>query len=85
LRRISAGRQLSENSAEFADAVYQLKELIARYNAAAILIHHTNKNSEAVGVERVRGSSAIAGAVWGVWELGHILKPDPNNKKKNDY
>jgi KaiC/GvpD/RAD55 family RecA-like ATPase len=82
LRRISAGREVSENSAEFADAVYQLKELIARYNAAAILIHHTNKNSEAVGIERVRGSSAIAGAVWGVWELSHILKPDPNNKKK---
>ena len=82
LRRISAGRQLSENSAEFADAVYQLKELIARYNAAAILIHHTNKNQEAVGVERVRGSSAIAGAVWGVWELAHVLSPDPNNKKR---
>lgn len=82
LRRISAGRELSENSAEFADAVYQLKELIARYNTAAILIHHASKNQEAVGVDRVRGSSAIAGAVWGVWQLDHILKPDPNNKKR---
>lgn len=82
LRRINTGRGLSENSAEFADAVYQLKELIARYNAAAILIHHSNKNSEAVGIERVRGSSAIAGAVWGIWQLDQIPKPDPNNKKK---
>jgi len=82
LRRISAGRELSENSAEFADAIYQLKELIARYNTAAILIHHASKNQEAVGVDRVRGSSAIAGAVWGVWQLDHILKPDPNNKKR---
>jgi hypothetical protein len=82
LRRISAGRELSENSAEFADAVYQLKELITRYNAAGILIHHSSKNQEAVGVGRVRGSSAIAGAVWGVWQLDHIPKPDPNNKKR---
>lgn len=82
LRKINSGRGLSENSAEFADAVYQLKELIARFNAAAILIHHSNKNSEAVGIERVRGSSAIAGAVWGVWQLDQIPKPDPNNKKK---
>jgi AAA domain len=82
LRRISVGRDLSENSAEFADAVYQLKELIARYNAAAILIHHSGKNQEAVGVDRVRGSSAISGAVWGVWHLDHILKTDPKNKKR---
>jgi hypothetical protein len=82
LRRINAGREISENSAEFADYIYQLKELCARYNAALILIHHSNKNSEAVGVEKVRGSSAIAGAVWGVWELSQVPKPDPNNKKK---
>ncbi len=82
LRRISSTSTLSENSAEFANSVYQLKELIARYNAAGILIHHSNKNQEAVGVDRVRGSSAIAGAVWGVWQLDHILKPDPNNKKR---
>ncbi|MBD0343314.1 MAG: AAA family ATPase, partial [Coleofasciculus sp. Co-bin14] len=82
LRRINAGREVSENSAEFADNIYQLKELCAQYNAACILIHHSNKNSEAVGVEKVRGSSAIAGAVWGVWELTQVPKADPNNKKK---
>jgi hypothetical protein len=82
LRRISIGTSVSENSAEFADAVYKIKELLFRYSAAGILIHHTNKNQDALGVERVRGSSAIAGAVWGVWELSHIPKPDPNNKKR---
>lgn len=81
LRRI-AGKEVSENSAEFADNVYQVKELCTRYNCSLILIHHSNKNQDAVGVERVRGSSAIAGAVWGVWQLDHILKPDPNNKKR---
>lgn len=82
LRRISIGTGVSENSAEFADAVYKVKELLFRYNAAGILIHHTNKNQDALGVERVRGSSAIAGAVWGVWEMSHVPKPDPNNKKR---
>ncbi|MEG3879322.1 AAA family ATPase, partial [Microcoleus sp. herbarium7] len=82
LRRISIGTGISENSAEFADSVYKIKELLFRYNAAGILIHHTNKNQDALGVERVRGSGAIAGAVWGVWELSHIPKPDPNNKKR---
>ena len=81
LRRI-AGKEISENSAEFADYIYELKELCNRYNASLILIHHSNKNQDAVGVERVRGSSAIAGAVWGVWQMDHILKPDPNNKKR---
>lgn len=82
LRRISAGLELSENSAEFSNSVYQLKELLTRYGAAGILIHHTNKDRDALGVGRVRGSSAIAGAVWGVWQLDHIPKPDPNNKKR---
>jgi KaiC/GvpD/RAD55 family RecA-like ATPase len=81
LRKI-AGKEISENSAEFADYIYQLKELCHRYNVSLILIHHSNKNQDAVGVERVRGSSAIAGAVWGVWQMDHILKRDPNNKKR---
>jgi archaellum biogenesis ATPase FlaH len=82
LRKINAGREVSENSAEFADNIYELKELCSQYNAALILIHHSNKNSEAVGVEKVRGSSAIAGATWGIWELTQIPKPDPKDKKK---
>ena len=82
LRRINHGQNVSENSAEFADTIYTLKETLTRYNAAGVLIHHTNKDREATGVNRVRGSSAITGAVWGVWQLDHILKPDPNNKKR---
>jgi hypothetical protein len=82
LRRINAGRDLSENSTEFGDEVYKLKELCAQYNAACLLIHHSSKNSEAVGVDRVRGSSAITSATWGIWHLDQIPKPDPNNNKK---
>ncbi|MDK2413172.1 AAA family ATPase, partial [Aphanizomenon sp. 202] len=65
LKRITHGSQISENSAEFADNIYTLKELFAKYNCSGILIHHSNKNNEATGVHKLRGSSAIAGAVWG--------------------
>lgn len=82
LRRINHGSPISENSAEFADNIYTLKETIGRYGASSILIHHTNKSSETMGVGKIRGSSAIAGAVWGTWLLDHIPKKDPNNKKK---
>ena len=82
LRRITHGSQISENSAEFADNIYTLKETIGKYGASGILIHHTSKNPEAMGVGKIRGSSAIAGAVWGTWQLDHIPLPDPNNKKK---
>jgi hypothetical protein len=82
LRRINKGSEISENSAEFADNIYTLKETLERYGASGILIHHTNKDREALGVHRLRGSSAIAGAVWGTWQLDQIPKPDPNNKKK---
>jgi KaiC/GvpD/RAD55 family RecA-like ATPase len=81
LKRITAGREISENSAEFADVVYQLKELLGRYGAAGILIHHSNKSQEAVGVGKVRGSTAIAGACWGVWQLDHIIQTTDENGK----
>jgi KaiC/GvpD/RAD55 family RecA-like ATPase len=82
LKRITHGSQISENSAEFADNIYSLKELFNKYSASGILIHHANKNNESTGVNKLRGSSAIAGAVWGTWQIEHILRPDPNNKKK---
>jgi DNA-binding HxlR family transcriptional regulator len=69
LKSISQGSEVSENSAEFADSIYALKELFTQYDSAAILIHHTNKDRDAQGVAQVRGSTAIAGAVWGVFVL----------------
>jgi Fe2+ or Zn2+ uptake regulation protein len=76
------GREISENSAEFADMIYQLKELTGKYGAACILIHHSNKNPEALGVGRIRGNTSIAGAVWGTWIIDRIPVPDPNNPKR---
>jgi RecA-family ATPase len=81
LKRITAGREISENSAEFADVIYTLKELIGRYGAASILIHHSNKNQDATGVSKVRGSTAIAGAVWGIWQLDIPESEDDSDGK----
>ncbi|NJR24294.1 MAG: AAA family ATPase [Richelia sp. CSU_2_1] len=82
LKRITAGKEVSENSAEFADNIIALNEMLTRYRAAGILVHHANKGADAVGVEKARGSTAIVGAGWGAWELARIPKQDPNNKKK---
>ena len=82
LKRITAGKEVSENSAEFADNIIALNDLLARYRASGILVHHANKGADAVGVERARGSTAIVGACWGTWMLDRIPKQDPNNKKK---
>ena len=55
LKRITSGSELSENSAEFADNIYLLKEMLGRYGASGIPVHHTNKSNESTGVGRVRG------------------------------
>ena len=81
LRRINHGAEISENSAEFADNIYTLKEMFGRYGAAGILIHHTNKDHEAIGVGKLRGSSAIAGAVWGIMNLQQIPQKNEETGK----
>jgi hypothetical protein len=69
LKSITQGSEVSENSAEFGDAIYALKEMLTKHDSAGILIHHSNKDKDAQGVAQVRGSTAIAGAVWGCWVL----------------
>jgi RecA-family ATPase/5S rRNA maturation endonuclease (ribonuclease M5) len=82
LKKITAGKEISENSAEFTDNIIALNDMLGRYRASGVLIHHASKSNEAVGVAKARGSTAIVGACWGVWDLERIPKPDPNNKKK---
>jgi hypothetical protein len=82
LKRITKGSPVSENSAEFADNIYSIKEMLSRYGSAGVLIHHTSKNPELLGVYQVRGSSAISGAVWGHLLLHPIPRKDPEQKNK---
>ncbi|MBD2544277.1 ATP-binding protein [Planktothricoides raciborskii] len=84
LKRITLGKEISENSAEFGDMVYELKETLERYGAAGILIHHANKDKEYSGLASVRGSTAIAGAVWGIWQLDYVKTSQKGKKGKQD-
>jgi DNA primase len=85
LKRITKGSAISENSAEFSDVVYTISELCTRYGASTVLIHHSKKDNETIGVDNVRGSSAIVGALGNVWIMNRVAKEDPNNKKKFIY
>jgi len=82
LKKITVGKEISENSEEFANNIIALNDMLKRYRATGILVHHANKNNDAIGVERVRGSTAIVGACWGTWMLEQIPKKDPNNAKR---
>lgn len=81
LTRITVGREISENSAEFAHVIYHLKELLGRYGASGILIHHANKSQDAVGISKIRGSTSIPAATWGTWQLDHIVQSTDENGK----
>ena len=69
LKSITKSVTESENSPEFANHIFRLKEIFSAYNCGSILIHHTGKTKDNEGVYRLRGSSAIAGAVWAIWLL----------------
>ena len=66
LTKITETVGVSENDPEFARYLYRLNSLLLRYDAASIVIHHTNKNKNAKGLEAVAGSKRITAAVWGV-------------------
>ena len=82
LKKITVGQEISENSDEFANNIIALNDMLSRYRVSGILVHHANKSNDAIGVERVRGSTAIVGACWGTWILERIPKKDPNNARR---
>jgi KaiC/GvpD/RAD55 family RecA-like ATPase len=78
LTSITRDSGISEKDAEFAKPIYKLKEMLSRYGAAGILIHHENKDKDAKGINKVSGSARIVAATWGVWQM---VATDPNNDK----
>lgn len=69
---------VSENDAAYAKYIYQLGELLGKYGAAGILIHHENKNHEKKGIDRVAGSGRISAAVWGIAQMKAAKPGDPS-------
>lgn len=82
LKRITKGSEISENSAEFSDNIYTISELCNRYGASCVLIHHSKKDNEIIGVDNVRGSSAITGALGNTWIMNRVATPDPKIRRK---
>jgi AAA domain/Primase C terminal 2 (PriCT-2) len=62
LRALAKRLGKDENSAGFADFVYALQERLKTLGIPGLIIHHNNKSKEAIGLEKLAGSSAIPGA-----------------------
>lgn len=85
LRKISSRSRYDENSAEFARPIYELSDLLRQYNAAGIFIHHDRKNpgdKEGQGIDNVAGTSALPGAVWGIWRLVKTSTAEEDPKRQ---
>ena len=72
LTSITLNSAIAEKDPEFAHAIYRLKDLFSRYDAASVLIHHLNK----AGVES--GSLRITAAVWAVWRIESAAPENPD-------
>jgi hypothetical protein len=72
LTSITLNSGIAENDAEFAHAIYRLRDLLGNYSAASLLIHHVNK----AGVES--GSLRITAPVWAVWRLESAAPDNPD-------
>jgi len=69
LTSINKLSQIEEKDSKTARLIYSLNNLLERYGSAGLMIHHNNKDKDNKGVNKVRGSSAIAAAVSGIWLL----------------
>ena len=74
LRKTSRRSEVDENSQKFAQPVYAIDKILQDHNISGILIHHSNKNKEARGIDTVAGTSALSGACWGIWNLTRIAE-----------
>ena len=76
LTSITLNSAIAEKDPEFAHAIYRLKDLFSRYDAASILIHHLNKSGDESGSLRIKA------AVWAAWRL-ESAQPDNLDCKLN--
>ena len=64
LRSTTRSSGLTENDVEMGALLYDLKQSVINAGGALWVIHHANKTDDnAVGIEAISGSSALAGAV----------------------
>lgn len=80
-RMLNKDTGISENSPEAANAVYGIQAILHRYKKAGLLIHHTTKNKEASGIQRLGGSSSIPGACDNIMMLSRVGQ-DPEDPRR---
>jgi hypothetical protein len=66
---IHRGAGFDENSTAAAGTIYKFNNLCEQHNTSILCIHHLNKNKEQRGVDKMRGSTAIAAAACAIWSL----------------
>ena len=65
-----------ENDQEAGMILYDLKHAITEAGGTFILLHHSNKDNNNVGVDSLSGSTAISGAANTVLTVHHLQDPD---------
>lgn len=78
LRKIHLDPNFDENSSNAVHTLTQLEKLASKYGVLIILIHHTNKSKDNKGVNKLRGSTAIAASCSAVY----LLEGDQTTKNK---
>lgn len=82
LTGITVNSNIPEKDAEFGKIVYRLKDAIGRHGAASILIHHENKDREAKGINKIRGSSLLTAAAHSIWQLSYQTPDNESDPRR---
>jgi hypothetical protein len=72
---------VSENSPEAANPVYALQKLLHGLGIAGLIIHHTNKNKDAQGVQKLGGTGGLPAASDNIILLSR-LSENPSDSKR---
>lgn len=72
---------VSENAPEAANPVYALQKMLHSVGIAGLLIHHTNKNKDAQGVQKLGGTGGLPAACDNIILLSR-LSENPEDSKR---
>ena len=79
-RSITRSTGVKENDSAAGVICYDMKHAITEAGGSFILLHHANKDSNAVGADALSGSTAIAGAANTVLTVNYLEDKDNPNK-----
>jgi hypothetical protein len=82
LRSITRGLATNENDAALGVLLYDLKGAVMAAGGTLVLIHHSSKSSNEVGVEALSGHSSIPGAGNSVVTLHYLMAKDGKTAQK---